>query len=48
MRVLFLSTAHNSLSQRAVVELMDRGHDVYVQIASSNHVMKAAQYTSST
>ena len=42
MRVLFLSTAHNSLSQRAYVELMDGGHDVYVQIASSNHVMEEA------
>lgn len=42
MRILFLSTAHNSLSQRAFVELRDLGHDVYVQIASSNHVMEEA------
>jgi putative two-component system hydrogenase maturation factor HypX/HoxX len=42
MRILFLSTAHNSLSQRAFVELAELGHDVYVQIASSNHVMEEA------
>lgn len=39
MRILFLSTSHNSLSQRAYVELKDRGHDIYVQIAYSNNAM---------
>lgn len=42
MRILFLSTAHNSLSQRAFVELTDIGHDVYVQIASSTKIMENA------
>lgn len=31
MRILFFVTAHNSLSQRAFVELIDLGHEVYVQ-----------------
>lgn len=45
MKILFLSTSHNSLSQRAYVELTDRGHDVYVQIASSdNIIIKAVEY----
>src|SRR5690348_7851284 len=35
MNILFLTTAHNSLSQRAFVELVDRGHKVIVVIASS-------------
>lgn len=41
MLILFLSTAH-SLSQRAILELMDIGHDVYVQIANNDHVMEEA------
>jgi len=39
VNILFLTTAHNSLSQRAYVELTDRGHKVYVEIASSEEVM---------
>src|SRR6516162_983606 len=39
MNILFLTTAHNSLSQRAFVELVDRGHRVSVVIASSEEVM---------
>ncbi len=42
MKILFLITAHNSLSQRAFVELVDRGHQVIVVIASSEAVMLAA------
>ena len=42
MKILFLTTAHNSLSQRAFVELVDRGHTVVVVIASSEEVMLAA------
>src|SRR5215470_13178976 len=42
MKILFLTTAHNSLSQRAFVELVDRGHQVIVVIASSEAVMLAA------
>src|SRR5258708_4169244 len=39
MKIVFLTTAHNSLSQRAYVELVDRGHTVIVVIASSAEVM---------
>ncbi|CAH2213124.1 hydrogenase maturation protein [Tepidibacter aestuarii] len=39
MQILFFSTAHNSLSQRAFIELTDLGHKVYVQIASDEHSM---------
>jgi putative two-component system protein, hydrogenase maturation factor HypX/HoxX len=42
MNILFLTTAHNSLSQRAFVELVDRGHRVSVVIASSEEVMLEA------
>src|SRR6266851_8055362 len=42
MNILFLTTAHNSLSQRAFVELVDRGHTVIVVIASNEAVMLAA------
>src|SRR5215469_3399452 len=42
MKILFLTTAHNSLSQRAFVELVDRGHRVVVVIASSEKVMLEA------
>ena len=42
MKILFLTTAHNSLSQRAFVELVDRGYTVVVVIASSEEVMLAA------
>jgi len=42
MNILFFTTAHNSLSQRAFVELVDRGHRVIVVIASSEDVMLQA------
>ncbi len=42
MKIVFFSTAHNSLSQRAFVELVDRGHTVIVVIASNEAVMLAA------
>jgi putative two-component system hydrogenase maturation factor HypX/HoxX len=42
MKIVFLTTAHNSLSQRAFVELVDRGHTVIVVIASSEEVMLEA------
>src|SRR6266446_5398625 len=42
MNIVFLTTAHNSLSQRAFVELVDRGHTVIVVIASSEEVMLEA------
>ncbi len=39
MRILFLVTAHNSMSQRAYVELVDRGHTVEVTVATSEDEM---------
>src|SRR5215472_7029788 len=39
MNILFLTTAYNSLSQRAFVELVDRGHRVVVVIASCEVAM---------
>src|SRR2546427_361191 len=42
MKIVFFTTAHNSLSQRAFVELVDRGHTVTVVIASSEEVMLEA------
>src|SRR5229473_6357010 len=39
MKIVFFTTAHNSLSQRAFVELVDREHTVIVVIASSETVM---------
>jgi putative two-component system protein, hydrogenase maturation factor HypX/HoxX len=39
MKIVFLTTAHNSLSQRAFVELVDRGHNVIVVIVSCETVM---------
>jgi putative two-component system hydrogenase maturation factor HypX/HoxX len=42
MKILFLTTAHNCLSQRAFVELVDRGYTVVVVIASCEAVMLAA------
>jgi putative two-component system protein, hydrogenase maturation factor HypX/HoxX len=42
MRVLLLTTAHNSLSQRAEIELRERGHEVSVELALSDDVMLEA------
>jgi putative two-component system hydrogenase maturation factor HypX/HoxX len=39
MRVLFLTTAHNSLSQRLFIELTERGHDVPVCVVSTGQDM---------
>ena len=39
MRIHFLTSAHNSLSQRLLVELTERGHKVTVAIASSEEAM---------
>ncbi len=36
MKILFLTTAHNSMSQRAFAELTDIGHDVTVHLAISD------------
>src|SRR6185312_9892112 len=42
LRVLFLVTAHNSLSQRARVALVDVGHVVTVAVVDSAPAMEAA------
>jgi putative two-component system hydrogenase maturation factor HypX/HoxX len=39
MKILFLTTAHNSLSQRLLIELTDREHEVAVTLASSDEAM---------
>ena len=39
MKIHFLTSAHNSLSQRLLVELTQRGHKVTVAIASSEEAM---------
>jgi putative two-component system hydrogenase maturation factor HypX/HoxX len=42
MRVLFLVSAHNSLSQRAWIAFTERGHDVSVAVVESAEAMEAA------
>jgi putative two-component system protein, hydrogenase maturation factor HypX/HoxX len=39
MRILFLTSAHNSLSQRLWIELRKRGHEIRVCIAASGQAM---------
>ena len=45
MRILFITSAHNSLSQRLQVELADRGHAVAVHLATSDEAMATAVNT---
>jgi len=42
LRILFLVSAHNGLSQRALVALTELGHDVTVAVVESAPEMKAA------
>src|SRR5208337_306885 len=42
MRILFLTSAHNSLSQRLWIELGERGHDIRVCVAATGEEMIAA------
>jgi putative two-component system protein, hydrogenase maturation factor HypX/HoxX len=42
MRILFLTSAHNSLSQRLWTELSERGHAVRVCVAATGEAMIAA------
>jgi hypothetical protein len=42
LRILFLVSAHNSLSQRALVALTELGHQVDVAIVDSPEAMEAA------
>ncbi len=45
MRILFLVSAHNSLSQRAWIALTELGHDVPVAVVGSASAMEAAVRT---
>ena len=42
MRILFLTSAHNSLSQRLLIELTERGHEIRVCVAASGEAMMDA------
>lgn len=42
MRILFITTSHNSLSQRAEIELTDRGHEVSIELALSDEIITSA------
>ena len=42
MRILFLTSAHNSLSQRLLIELGERGHEMTVCVAATSEAMIAA------
>jgi putative two-component system hydrogenase maturation factor HypX/HoxX len=42
MQILFLVSAHNSLSQRAQIALNELGHDVAVAVVDSTSAMEAA------
>ena len=35
MRILFVTSAHNSLSQRLLIELTERGHDIRVSVVAT-------------
>ena len=39
MHILFLTSAHNSLSQRLLVELTDRGHEICVSVVTKSEEM---------
>ena len=42
LRILFLVSAHNSLSQRVFVALTDLGHEVSVEVVDSSAAIEAA------
>src|SRR5208283_4557926 len=42
MRMLFLTSAHNSLSQRLLIELTERGHEIRVRVVATSEEMIAA------
>ena len=48
LRILFLVSAHNSLSQRAWIALTELGHDVAVAVVDSAAAMEAAVARAST
>ena len=42
MRILFLTSAHNSLSQRLLIELTERGHEILVRVVATGEAMMDA------
>jgi putative two-component system hydrogenase maturation factor HypX/HoxX len=42
MRILFITSAHNSLSRRLLIELKEQGHAVSVALATSDEAMLGA------
>jgi putative two-component system protein, hydrogenase maturation factor HypX/HoxX len=42
LRILFVTSAHNSLSQRALIALTEMGHDVTVQVVDSPELIESA------
>jgi len=42
LRILFVTSAHNSLSQRAYIALTEMGHEVTVQVVDSPEIIAAA------
>ena len=40
MRILLIASAYNSMTQRVHAELADRGHEVSVELALSDEVMR--------
>src|ERR1700761_9749011 len=42
LRILFVTSAHNSLSQRAYIALTEMGHDVTVEVVDSPEIIEAA------
>ena len=42
LRILFVTSAHNSLSQRAYIALTEMGHSVTVQVVDSPEIIEAA------
>jgi len=42
LRILFVTSAHNGLSQRAYIALTEMGHDVTVQVVDSSELIESA------
>ncbi|HUA72744.1 MAG TPA: hydrogenase maturation protein [Solirubrobacteraceae bacterium] len=42
LRILFVTSAHNSLSQRAYIALTEMGHEVTVQVVDSTELIESA------
>jgi putative two-component system hydrogenase maturation factor HypX/HoxX len=42
LRILFVTSAHNSLSQRCYIALTEMGHDITVQVVDSSELIESA------